>query len=77
MADTHAPEGTINLPDLSDDRLWGAADVAHYLGTSRTWVYSQASKGALPSLKLGTLLRFEPSAVREWARAQARPGGAQ
>jgi len=50
------------------DTLWDARDVARYLKTSRSWVYQKAEAGLMPSLRIGGLLRFEPDAVRAWAR---------
>ncbi len=48
--------------------LWSAVDVAAYLKASRSWVYQKAEAGLLPCLHVGGLLRFEPAAVRAWAR---------
>jgi excisionase family DNA binding protein len=44
--------------------LWDANDVARYLKVSRSWVYQRAEAGLLPYLRVGGLLRFNPSAVR-------------
>jgi excisionase family DNA binding protein len=52
----------------TDDVLWKVSDVALYLKVSRSWVYHRAEEGTLPSLRIGGLLRFEPSAIREFAR---------
>ena len=57
----------INLPELSDDTLWDATDVARWLKVSRSWVYQAAESGKLPSLKIGGLLRFDPAVVKAWA----------
>jgi excisionase family DNA binding protein len=50
--------------------LWSVVDVATYLKASRSWVYQKAEAGLLPCLHLGGLLRFEPTAVRAWARGE-------
>lgn len=55
-----------NLPDLSDDRLWQVADVARFLGCSKSWVYRESGAGRLPSLNIGGLLRFDPNEIRAW-----------
>lgn len=54
--------------------LWTAVDVARYLKASRSWVYQKAEAGLLPSLRIGGLLRFEPEAVRAYARGELAPG---
>lgn len=56
-----------------EESLWTADDVAAYLKVSRSWVYHRAEAGELPHLRIGGLLRFEPDAVRAYARG-ARPG---
>ncbi|QRK05247.1 helix-turn-helix domain-containing protein [Archangium violaceum] len=41
-------------------------DVSTYLQVSTSWVYQRSASGELPSLKIGGLLRFDPSAIRNW-----------
>jgi len=70
--------GQVGKEGANPDCLWDARDVARYLKASRSWVYQRAEAGLLPSLRMGGLLRFEPEAVRAWARgapvvAAARP----
>jgi excisionase family DNA binding protein len=50
------------------DGLWDANDVALYLKVSRSWVYHRAEAGQLPHLRIGGLLRFDPEAVRVFAK---------
>lgn len=50
------------------DALWDVNDVARYLKVSRSWVYHRAEAGLLPHLRVGGLLRFDPEAVRGFAR---------
>jgi len=50
------------------DVLWTAIDVANYLKVSRSWVYHRAEANQLPHLRVGGLLRFEPEAIRRYAR---------
>jgi excisionase family DNA binding protein len=52
-----------------EGELWTAAEVALYLKTSKSWVYQHAASGRLPYTKVGALLRFEPNAVKDWARS--------
>lgn len=57
-------------PNLSDEGLWNAQDVARYLKASRSWVYHRAESGELPCLRVGGLLRFDPETVRAFARGE-------
>jgi hypothetical protein len=56
------------------EALWDAKDVAAYLKVSRSWVYQQAERGVLPCMHIVGVVRFEPSAVKAFARGE-RPGG--
>jgi excisionase family DNA binding protein len=47
--------------------LWTWREVARALKVSRSWVYAKAERGELPSLRVGGLLRFDPSEVRRFA----------
>ncbi len=52
-------------------RLWDVADVAAYLACSKSAVFKWAERGELPCLRVGPtgrLLRFDPEAVKRWAR---------
>jgi excisionase family DNA binding protein len=65
-----------NAKDSLDDEageLWDANDAAHYLKVSRSWVYQRAEAGLLPCLRVGGLLRFDPAAVRAFARGAVQP----
>jgi excisionase family DNA binding protein len=55
------------------DTLWTPAEVATYLRVSRSWVYQKAEAGLLPSLRFGGCLRFEPDAIRAYARGKVPP----
>jgi excisionase family DNA binding protein len=66
--------GKINVVTLNDASLWDAGDVARYLKVSRSWVYHKAELGLLPCLRIGALLRFEPSKVREFALGRVAAG---
>ena len=50
-------------PDNQSERLWTAEQVAHYLGVSKSWVYRSATDGRLPSVRIGSVLRFLPASV--------------
>jgi excisionase family DNA binding protein len=53
------------------EQLWDANDVARYLKVSRSWVYHRAESGELPSFRVGGLRRFDPEAIRSFARGEA------
>lgn len=55
------------------ENLWDANDVASFLKASRSWVYHRAERNELPCLRIGGLLRFEPDAIRAFARGQSAP----
>ena len=57
-----------SAPSRSDHQLWDANDVASYLKVSRSWVYHRAEAGQLPHLRVGGLLRFDPTTVRAFAQ---------
>ena len=61
-------DAAIRFEDL--ERLWDARDVARYLKASRSWVYQRAECGQVPYLRVGGLLRFEPTVIRAWARGE-------
>lgn len=57
----------------SSDTLWDVADVAAYLKTSRSWVYEKSKGvGAIPTMRVGGLLRYEPEEVKAWARGERK-----
>ena len=50
--------------DACHDTLWTVAEVAAFLKVSRSWVYHRLESGLLPHIRVGGLVRFEPSAIR-------------
>jgi excisionase family DNA binding protein len=58
---------------IADESLWTATDVALYLKVSRSWVYHRAESGELPYVRVGGLIRFQPSAIRAYAKQAATP----
>jgi excisionase family DNA binding protein len=68
-------ESTPTFPAPESEGLWTAAEVASYLRCSRSKVYQRAEDGTLPSLHVGGQLRFEPPAVRAWARGEGHGAG--
>ena len=55
---------------LNDDTLWDVKDVARYLKVSASWIYKLAEIDDLPHFRVGTLLRFNPPAIRGWLAAK-------
>lgn len=53
--------------------LWTAIDAARFLKVSRSWIYQRAEAGELPCLRIGGLIRFDPEAVRAFARGNRKP----
>ncbi len=61
------------LPDASSagaEELWTVAETAAFLKCSKSKVYQHAAAGKLPCFHVGGQLRFEPQAVRQWARGE-------
>jgi excisionase family DNA binding protein len=56
-----------------DEPLWTAAEVAQFLGCSRSWVYLHGEDGTLPSVRIGGLRRFVPAVIRALALAGTKP----
>jgi predicted DNA-binding transcriptional regulator AlpA len=57
----------------SNGTLWTVEDVAAYLKTSRSWVYEKSKgKDAIPTMRVGGLLRYAPEDVRAWARGERK-----
>ena len=53
----------------NDNQLWTTADVAGFLGCSERFVFILRKRG-LPSIQVGTLVRFAPEQIREWLSNQ-------
>jgi excisionase family DNA binding protein len=51
------------------DPLWTAEDVAAFLRVSLSMVYKLRRQGSLPAVRVGALFRFQPDAVRAFARS--------
>ena len=57
-----------------DWELWTWREVARALKVSRSWVYAKAERGELPSLRVGGLLRFDPTEIRRFATSSPTGG---
>lgn len=48
------------------DSLWTVDDVARFLRASPSWVYKAAARDAIPCVRIGAMLRFDPEALRRF-----------
>jgi len=74
MQTTTAPISSSHRPG----RLLAANDVAELLGVPRTFVYTLARRGDLPTVRVGErYVRFRAEALEQWIAAQetTRVGG--
>jgi excisionase family DNA binding protein len=56
------------------DRLLDAKAVAERLGVPTTWVLESARSGAMPCVRLGRYVRFDPADVEAWLESCKQPG---
>lgn len=63
----------MTITDSAAEALWDAKDVATFLKVSRSWVYLKTNSGELPHRRMGGLIRYEPDAVRAYARGETKP----
>lgn len=52
--------------------LWTLEDVCDFLKMGKTWVRQQVAAGTLPVVRLGTAVRFKPSAIKAWVERQEK-----
>ena len=62
----------VPVESRADEALWTAKDVARFVSGSVSWVYKAAEAGVLPCVRIGSMLRFEPAAVRSFVRDPGR-----
>jgi excisionase family DNA binding protein len=65
---------TSAAPANNDSALWDVAGASSFLGVSTSWVYHRAAAGTIPCIRVGHNLRFDPEALRAWARGERRGG---
>lgn len=53
-----------------EERLWTVREVASYLSCSASWVYQAVAAGRIPVVRIGALVRFEPTAIRAWVHGE-------
>jgi excisionase family DNA binding protein len=56
--------------EITNEALWTVREAAAFLRLGRNTVYEWAASGKLPSLRLGSRIRFQPTALRRWVAVQ-------
>jgi excisionase family DNA binding protein len=61
---------SVSLADQVENtgRALTADELARLLSVSRITIFKQAKAGRIPSFRIGTCVRFDPSAVAKWLR---------
>ncbi len=67
--------GTMNTAEQLRNRLWDAREAASFLKVSRSWIYARVERDEMPYIRVGGLIRFVPSQLRDWAFAKDRTRG--
>lgn len=52
--------------------LWTVKEAAAYLRLSTSWLYKRVGEGGIPHVKIGSVVRFVPEQVRQYAAAAAK-----
>jgi excisionase family DNA binding protein len=65
----------VSLGDFLDKRATAltVSEVAEILSISERQVYKLASESVIPSFRIGSSIRFDPSQVAAWLRQKAAP----
>jgi excisionase family DNA binding protein len=58
------------------EQLWTVREVASFLRLGRNAIYEMADRGDIPSLRIGSRVRFVPAEVRAWVARQREPAAA-
>jgi excisionase family DNA binding protein len=60
----------MSLPDRIEQigRALTADELASMLTVSRITIFKQAKAGRIPSFRIGTCVRFDPTSVAQWLR---------
>jgi excisionase family DNA binding protein len=72
MAPTAAQREIAAAEDRTERALMDAEAAAIYLDMSEEWVRKAARLGTLPSVKVGTSLKFRKASLDEWIAAHER-----
>ena len=66
---------TMNTAEQLRNRLWDAREAASFLKVSRSWIYARVERDEMPYIRVGGLIRFVPSQLRDWAFTKDRTRG--
>lgn len=56
---------------LWTDQLWNREQAAEYLGVTLRWMANTGRHLGVPQLRIGGLVRYQPSDVKLWAAQQS------
>lgn len=65
----------MNTAEQLRSRLWDAREAANFLKVSRSWIYARVERDEMPYIRVGGLIRFVPSQLRDWAFTNDRIKG--
>jgi len=65
----------MNTTEQLRNPLWDAREAANFLKVSRSWIYTRVERDEMPYIRVGGLIRFVPSQLRDWAFAKDRTRG--
>jgi excisionase family DNA binding protein len=65
---TNATEEPMSIPAILRSRraAWTAEELAELLSLKKTTIYDMARSGRLPSLRIGSNVRFDPATTAAW-----------
>jgi excisionase family DNA binding protein len=67
MSSRECAKATLGLGDFGDDeRLLTVPDVAQRLGVGKDYAYDLVTRGGLPHVRIGRLIRVRPAQLARW-----------
>ncbi len=65
----------MNTAEQLRNRLWDAREAASFLKVSRSWICARVERDEMPYIRVGGLIRFVPSQLRDWTFAKDQGKG--
>ncbi len=65
----------MNTTEQLRNRLWDAREAASFLKVSRSWIFARVERDEMPYIRVGGLIRFVPSQLRDLAFTKDRIKG--